>query len=78
MDASTAVKDRSAPYEDPAVPTVFAVVGENRHDPDRLLLLGSDGQHYQYHLSDGTTSPVKPDEGWVIDPDAPPFEEVIG
>jgi hypothetical protein len=65
--------------EDPAVPiTVFSAVGEKRDDPDRLLLIGSDGQHYQYRLPDGTTSPVEPDEGWLLDPIPPPIDEVIG
>ncbi len=60
------------------MPTVFAVVGENRDDPDRLLLVGSDGQHYQYHLPDGTTTPVEPDEGWRFDPNPPPFDDTFG
>jgi hypothetical protein len=65
-------------YEDPAVPNIFSVIGENENDPDRLLLLGTDGQHYQYQLLDGTTSPVDLDEHWVIDSNAPPVEEVVG
>jgi hypothetical protein len=63
--------------EDPVVPTIFSVIGENHDDPDRLLLLGTDGQHYQYQLLDGTTSPVDLDDHWVIDPNAPPAEEVL-
>jgi hypothetical protein len=58
--------------------TVFAVVGENRDDPDRLLLIDAAGQHYEYRLPDGTTIPVVPDEGWVIDPNPPSVEEVGG
>lgn len=49
------------------LPPVFEVVGENRHDPDCLLLLGDDGRHYRYHLADGTTAPAELDEHWVID-----------
>ncbi|MEA2513134.1 MAG: hypothetical protein QOF01_2709 [Thermomicrobiales bacterium] len=57
--------------------TVFAVVGEHHDDPDRLLLLGADGQHYQFLLQEGTTTPVVPDETWVIDPNPPPPDEVV-
>ena len=60
------------------MPNVFAVVGENRDDPDCLLVLGSDGQHYQYQLPAGTTTPVVPDEGWVMDPDPLSMDDVIG
>jgi hypothetical protein len=69
---------RTAPIGAPSVPTVFAVVGEKRDDPDRLLVLGEDGRHYQYQLPVGTTTPVVPDDGWVIDPDPPPADEVTG
>jgi hypothetical protein len=51
----------------PFIPPVFNVVGENRDDPDCLLLLGDDGQHYRYHLLDGTTAPAELDDHWVID-----------
>jgi hypothetical protein len=57
--------------------TVFAVVGEHHDDPDRLLLLGSDGQYYQYQLPDETTLPVVPDETWVMDPNPPPIDELF-
>ncbi|MEA2585497.1 MAG: hypothetical protein QOF33_3582 [Thermomicrobiales bacterium] len=60
------------------MPNVFSVAGENREDPDRLLLIGSDGLHYQYQLPDGITTPVEPDDAWVIDPDVPPVDELIG
>ena len=57
--------------------TVFAVVGERREDPNRLLLLGADGQHDDLALPDGTTAPVEPDEAWVVDED-PPAAEIAG
>ena len=47
--------------------TVFAVVGEHRDDPNRLLLLGDDGRHYGHRLPDGPTTPVEPDGRWVVD-----------
>ena len=49
--------------------TVFAVVGQHREDPDRLLLLGEDGQHYDLRLPDGPTVPIEPDEFWTMDGD---------
>ena len=58
--------------------TVFAVVGEHHDDPDRLLLLGSDGQYYQFLLPDETTTPVIPDETWDFDPNPLHIEELTG
>jgi hypothetical protein len=62
----------------PAVTTVFAVVGEHRDDPDRLLLLGEDGVLYDLNLPDATAVPVEPDERWTVDPAVPAAEEVAG
>ena len=53
--------------EAPPVTTVFAVVGEHRDDPDRLLLRGDDGRYYGHRLPDGPTTPVEPDERWALD-----------
>jgi hypothetical protein len=59
--------------------TVFAIVGQHEEDPNRLLLVGDDGQHYQYQLPDGTTTPVVADEEpWQIDALPVPVEELIG
>jgi hypothetical protein len=60
----------------PAMTSVFAVVGQHREDPERLLLLGADGQHYALALPDGDPDPVQPDEDWELDPPAPPAEEL--
>jgi hypothetical protein len=61
------------------MPTVFAIVGQHEDDPDRLLLLGDDGQHYQLRLSDGITTPVAPaEEPWRLDPAPMPVDEIIG
>lgn len=49
---------------------VFAVVGEHRDDPDRLLVLGDDGHHYDYRVPTGQTVPTVPDEAWDVDPNA--------
>jgi hypothetical protein len=65
----------------PAMPTVFSVIGEHRDDPNHLLMLGSDGQHYDYQLTDGTTMPTDPSavpDTWVIDPQLPPLDEMLG
>ena len=58
--------------------TIFSVVGQHRDDPDRLLLLGEDGRHYQYDLPRDATTPVDPTDGWLVDPDAPAREDVAG
>ena len=55
------------PLPAPQPPTEFLVVGEHRDDPLHLLLLGADGRHYVYSLPDGSTSPVKPDDGWRLE-----------
>ncbi|MEA2513470.1 MAG: hypothetical protein QOJ59_2957 [Thermomicrobiales bacterium] len=78
VDAPKHTRTIAVSLEDAATPTVFAVVGENRDDPNRLLLIDADGQHYQYRLTDGTTTPVEPDDGWVIDPNPPSVDELIG
>jgi hypothetical protein len=68
-------------HGDPAMPNVFSVIGENRDDPDHLLMLGSDGQHYDYRVTDGTTTPTDPaaaPDDWAVDPDLPPFEDLLG
>jgi hypothetical protein len=48
-------------------PAVFAVVGEHRNNPDRLLLLGDDGRYYAYETSDGVPVPVDLTPDWVVD-----------
>ncbi len=45
---------------------VFAVVGEHRVEPGRLLLLGEDGRYYAY-AADGTVQPTEPTEAWHLD-----------
>lgn len=45
---------------------VFAVVGEHRREPNRLLLLGEDGRYYAY-TADGQLSVVEPTESWRLD-----------
>jgi hypothetical protein len=47
---------------------VFAVVGQHRAEPDRLLLLGDDGRYYAY-TPDGQLTPADPADGWAIDDD---------
>ena len=45
---------------------VFAVVGEHRTEPDRLLLLGEDGCYYAF-AADGRPVQVEPTAAWHID-----------
>ena len=59
-----------SPFESPIE---LAVVGENKDDPDQLLLLGDDGQYYAYYLLDDDTRPIEPDvDGeWDVEPSSP-------
>ena len=54
------------PY-DSTPPNELAVVGENKEDPEQLLLLGADGHYYAYRLPDGDPRPVEPDEHWKVE-----------
>ena len=46
---------------------VFAVVGESRAEPDRLLLLGDDGRYYAYATDAAAPTEVEPTGEWAID-----------
>ena len=48
------------------MPNEFNVIGERRDDKEHLLLLGADGQHYDYHLRQDRLAPVEVDEKWVV------------
>jgi hypothetical protein len=48
---------------------VFAVVGEHRREPERLLLLGEDGRYYAYR-ADGAPMQVEPGAAWNLDEEA--------
>ena len=54
-------------FNDPTLPTELAVIGENKQDPDQLLLLGADGHHYAYSLPTGATEPVEVDDHWQVE-----------
>ncbi len=47
---------------------VFAVVGEHRRQPERLLLLGDDGRYYAL-TADGRPVAVHPSKSWRLDAD---------
>ena len=49
---------------------IFAVVGEHRAEPSRLLLIGDDGHFYAYGKGEGQPTEVRPSEEWQLDPDA--------
>lgn len=48
---------------------IFAVVGEHRREPERLLLLGEDGRYYAYR-ADGAPMQVEPGAAWNVDDEA--------
>ena len=54
---------------------VFAVIGEHRDEPGRLLLRGDDGHFYAYATDDGRPSAVEPTDEWEFDPDAEPIAD---
>ena len=58
------------------MPTIFAVVGQHERDPDRLLLLGDDGNHYQLDPARDAPVPAS-DDGWDVDPDPPAPDKVL-
>ncbi len=53
---------------------VFAVVGEHRLEPDRLLLLGDDGHYYAYAAPSGQPTEVDPSDEWKIDEGVTSFD----
>jgi hypothetical protein len=55
---------------DPTPPNELAVVGENKDDPEQLLLLGEDGNYYAYNLPEDDTQPVEPDDRWNVEIDS--------
>ena len=46
---------------------VFAVIGEHREQPERLLLLGGDGRFYTYVSDEKAPVEVEPTEEWELD-----------
>ena len=49
---------------------VFAVVGEHREEPARLLLIGDDGHFYAYATTNGEPTAVEPTDEWELDGEA--------
>ena len=49
---------------------VFAVVGEHRREPWRLLLIGDDGHFYAYATDRRQPVEIEPTEDWAIDGEA--------
>ena len=62
----------------PAMASVLAVVGEHRHDPDRLLALGEDGRYYDLRLPDCSAVPVELTAEWVVQTPPEAATEVLG
>ncbi len=55
---------------------IFAVVGEHRTEPERLLLLGDDGRYYGY-AGDGRLFQVELGAAWRLDEETPPRAERV-
>ncbi len=63
---------------DSPMTNIFAVVGEHRDDPDRLLVIGQDGNAYDYKVPTGQFMPTEPqEEDWHVDTEEPDLEEIF-
>ncbi len=54
------------------MPTIFAVIGSHRDDPEQLLLRGDDGRHYTWSSPEDDPAPwadddPEPDDTWQLD-----------
>ena len=56
---------------------LYAVVGEHHEDPDHFLVLGEDGQYYDWDLATEQTRPVEPGAEWRLDPEVPTRDAVF-
>jgi len=57
---------------------IFAVVGEHRADPDRLLVVGQDGNTYDYNVPADQLQPTEPrEEDWQVDISEPDLEQLF-
>jgi hypothetical protein len=52
-------------------PTELAVVGEHKDNPETLLLLGEDGNHYAFSIATEQFSQVDPDDTWDVEAISP-------
>lgn len=54
----------------------YNVVGEHKDDDQHLLVLGDDGQHYDYSLITERIEPVQVDDSWRVDDQ--PLDPAVG
>lgn len=47
--------------------TEYSVIGEHKQDDGHLLVMGEDGQPYDYALTSETIEPVEIDDRWRIE-----------
>lgn len=45
----------------------FQVIGERKDDPGHLLLMGDDGQWYDFDIAQGEIALIDPDDSWAMD-----------
>lgn len=45
----------------------FQVIGELKADPGHLLLMGDDGQWYDYDIASGEFTRIEPSDVWAVD-----------
>ena len=54
----------------------FQVIGELKDNPERLLLIGDDGQCYAFDVLHGDITPLEVDDSWAVDVSFPSTERV--
>ena len=69
-DGGPSVRAAGRGFGAAVVTNVFAVVGEHRDEPGRLLLLGDDGHFYAYGTEEGRPTQIEPSADWEIDLEA--------
>lgn len=47
----------------------FNVIGQHKDDDLHLLVLGDDGQHYDYAVANDHFLPIEVDDAWLVDHD---------
>ena len=54
-------------YRSRTMANEYNVIGEHKDNDEHLLVMGDDGQPYDYCLTRETVEPVEIDESWAID-----------
>ena len=55
----------------------YNVIGEHKENEEHLLVVGDDGQHYDYSLTSERVEPVQVDDRWNVDEPNKGGEDVL-